>query len=275
MITSHCQRWRDRRGTYRVIGEPICTRKYEVSSIGSDHIARKFVVTHHYSGSYVAARMRIGLYRASELVGIAVLSQPASQAALHAALPFPAAARVELGRFVLLDDVPANGESWFLARCFALAMREGFDAVVAHSDPETRRCSDGRIVFPGHAGTIYQSTNAVYVGRTPARTWRLFSDGSVFSARTWSKLRGRERGWQYATALLVAHGAPRPEGDWQRWVRTAVDAVTRPMRHYGTHRYLWALKPRLRRQLPAGMRYPKIDFHRVLSLDFIGQCASG
>jgi hypothetical protein len=267
MMSSHCQRWRDRRGSYRIAGEPICTRHYEISTIASDRIASAFVVAHHYAGSYVAARMRVGLYRAGELVGVAVFSQPASQAALDAALPLPDVKRTELGRFVLLDDVPANGESWFLARCFELARRAGFGAIVAHSDPEPRRGMGGHLIFPGHAGTIYQSTNAIYVGRTPTRTWRLFADGSVFSARAWSKLRRRERGWQYAAALLEAHGASKPAGDWTTWVRTSVDHVTRPFRHRGTHRYLWALEPRLRRHMPAALAYPKIDLHRVLALD--------
>jgi len=111
-----CQRWRERRDTYRPAGEPIVTRHYEVAAVATDREARSFVERHHYSGSYPAARARFGLYRGGQLVGVAVLSQPASQAALRAALPLPIpmAARTELGRFLLLDDVPANGEC---ARC--------------------------------------------------------------------------------------------------------------------------------------------------------------
>jgi hypothetical protein len=33
---------------------------------------------------------------------------------------------VELGRLVLLDDVPANGESWFIARAFELLRARGY-----------------------------------------------------------------------------------------------------------------------------------------------------
>ncbi len=35
----------------------------------------------------------------------------------------------ELGRFVLLDSVPANGESFFLGQCFTLLRREGLAGV--------------------------------------------------------------------------------------------------------------------------------------------------
>ncbi len=41
----------------------------------------------------------------------------------------------ELLRFGLLDAVPANGESWFLASVFRQLAREGVAAVVSFSDP--------------------------------------------------------------------------------------------------------------------------------------------
>jgi hypothetical protein len=254
-----CQRWRDRRDSYRPAGEPIRTSLYDVAAIGSDRVARAFVEQHHYSGSYPAARARFGLYRRGELVGVAVLSQPPSQAALIASVPLPIenVARAELGRFVLLDDVPANGESWFLARCFELARAEGFAGVVAHSDPEQRTSASGAIVFAGHLGTIYCATNATYCGRTPARTWRLLPDGTLLSARALSKLRLQDRGWRYVVELLLKHGAPAPAGDWRAWCARAVNAVSRTYRHRGNHRYLWALDRRLRRHLPASLPYPK------------------
>lgn len=256
VIAAECQRWRDRRDTYRPAGETLRTRDYEVHETQSDTEARTFVERHHYSGSYPAARMRFCLRRRDELVGVAVLSQPPSQAALEAALPF-AEERAELGRFVLLDDVPANGESWFLARAFELARARGLEAVFAHSDPVERSTAGGAIVFPGHIGTIYQATNARYVGRTRARTWRLLPDGAVLSDRALSKLRTRERGWRYVVELLVAAGASPPSGEWRAWARAAVLAVTRPLRHHGTHRYVWAVDRRLRSRLPAGLPYPK------------------
>lgn len=262
MTATACQRWRDRRDSYRPAGEPIRTSLYEVAEldgVGADTIARAFVERHHYSGSYPAARARFGLYRGGELVGVSVLSQPPSQAALEAALPMGGAGRAELGRFVLLDDVPANGESWFLARCFELARRDGFEAVVAHSDPEPRTNAAGVLVFPGHLGTIYQATNAVYAGRTPARTWRLLPDGTVLSARVLSKLRLRSRGWRYGAELLLEHGAPeqRRGENWRAWVARAVNAVSRTYRHRGNHRYLWALDRRVLRHLPQPQAYPK------------------
>ena len=111
-MSATCQRWRHRRDSYRPAGEPIDPSRYGVEPIADDTTARAFIVAHHYSGSLPAARCRVGLYRTRpfarpELVGVAVFSQPASEAVLPKWLG--TSAGVELGRLVLLDDVPASG----------------------------------------------------------------------------------------------------------------------------------------------------------------------
>lgn len=262
MITTKYQRWRDKRGTYRVKGEPIDTRRYEVALIEEDAVPKAFVRRHHYAGSYPVAQLRAGLYRGEKLVGVAVLSPGASKQAMHKALPFHDARRAELSRLVLLDDVPANGESWFMARAFALAARAGFEAVVAYSDPEKRFTVLGQEVFGGHIGGVYQALSARYTGKTNTRTWRFFSDGSVLSDRALTKLRERDKGWRYVAAMLVAHGAlppPRRASLFEAWRLEAVKAVTTTRRHRGAHRYVWALAPGLRRHLPDGLAYPKLE----------------
>lgn len=55
------QRWRARRHLYRPAGEIISTHRYEVAEIPDDLTAKGFVLAHHYSASYPAARFRIGL----------------------------------------------------------------------------------------------------------------------------------------------------------------------------------------------------------------------
>lgn len=255
MITDACQRWRARRDSYRPAGETFEPRAFEVASVASDNAARAFVEAHHYSGSYPAARRRFGLFERGELVGVAVFSVPMRAEVLR---PWTMADGLELGRFVLLDGVRANGESWFLARCLDALRAEGFAGVVSLSDPTPRTSASGVVVFGGHVGTIYQASNAVYTGRASPQTLRLLPDGSVFSNRAASKIRGRERGWRYAVDQLVAHGAPEPRGDLHAWLREVVPAVTRAMRHHGNHRYLFALSRAARRSLPAPLAYPKL-----------------
>lgn len=247
--------------SYRPSGEVIDPTAYDVEEIPDDTTARAFVTAHHYSGSYPAARWRYGLYHRGELVGVAVFSVPAQPRVLTSTFPgVPTEEAVELGRFVLLDSVPANGESWLIARCFERLRREGVAGVVSYSDPCTRTSSAGVEVFGGHLGVIYQATNGIYLGRATPRTLRLLPDGSVFSDRAASKVRRRERGWRYAVEQLVGHGAREPEDgeDLAAWWAEVREAITRRRRHPGNHKYAWGLHRAVRRKLPTSRPYPKL-----------------
>ena len=258
MNTLFSQRWRTRRDSYRPVGEPIQTALYEVAPITSDGPAKAFVTEHHYSGSYPAARFRFGLYRRAHLVGVAVFSHPCNDRVLTSVFPVPVTEAVELGRFVLLDDVPANGETWFLARCFE-RLRRDVAGVVSFADPVPRQTATGETVFPGHIGTIYQAGNGVYLGRGTARTLRLLPDGRVLSARAAQKIRAADRGWRYSAQLLIDAGAPSPEeGSGAAWLRVWLPRLTRALRHPGNHRYAWPLCRSLRPRLPSSLPYPKL-----------------
>jgi hypothetical protein len=160
-----CQRWNGGRSSYRKPDETIRVAQYDVATISDDSTARSFILEHHYAGTYPAARHRIGLYRRGELVGVAVFSHPCSDAVLTNVFPAPAQLSVELGRFVLLDSVPANGESWFIRRAFDILRNQGIIGVVSFSDPLARMTADGKIIHRGHVGIIYQACNAHYAGR--------------------------------------------------------------------------------------------------------------
>lgn len=257
MISTIAQRWRDGRASYRPIGEILDPRAYDVEAIAGDALARDFVERQHYSGTYPAARERFGLYRGPHLVGVAVFSQPVNALTL-AVLPGTAAESVELGRFVLLDEVPSNGESWFLARCFELLKRACYTGIVSFSDPFPRQTAAGTTVFGGHVGTIYQASNAIYLGRAAANSLRLLPDGRTLSKRAISKVRAGERGWRYVVAQLVEAGAPPLDGDLRAWLPRALAAATRGVRHPGNHKYAWTLSRRDRRHLPASLPYPKL-----------------
>jgi len=251
------QRWRAGRDSYRPAGEVIDTSKYEVAEITDDTPAKAFVVEHHYSGGYPAARFRFGLYRAGDLVGVAVFSHPANDKVLTSVFPVAAADATELGRFVLLDDVPANGETWMLGRCFE-QLRDRVAGVVSFSDPVARTDSGGARVFPGHLGIIYRAHNGRYVGRGTARTLRLLPDGKVFSARAMQKIRAREQGWRYAAAILERHGASAlaEDADPRLWLRTWLPRITRPLKHGGNLKYVWPIDRALRAHLPPALPYP-------------------
>lgn len=266
MDTLFNQRWRACRDSYRPVGEPIRTLDYEVAEIPGDDEAKRFVLEHHYAGTYPAARFRYGIYHGQHgLRGVAVFSVPCHPAVLTNVFGDKAEA-VELGRFVLYDSVPANGESWFIGRCHQLLRREGVAGVVSFSDPLPRVDQGGRIVFPGHIGNCYQATNAKYLRRSKARPILLLPDGTVLHDRARQKLYGRthtaRRGWDHVVKKLEHHGAPGYRGrpnhpdDLAGWADLAIPRVTRTVRHPGNHRYAWALDKRLRILLPEAS-YPK------------------
>lgn len=253
------QRWFLRHPIYRPPGERINTAEYEVAEIAGDHEARRFVETHHYSGSYPAARYRFGLYRGGHLAGVAVFSVPCNNRVLTGVFPLPPPCLAELGRFVLLDSVPGNGETWFLARCFANLRSRELAGIVSFSDPLPRRSLDGKIVHKGHVGTIYQAFNGTYLGRSTPRTIHLLPDGSVLNARTIQKIRTLERGWRYGAKLLEVFGATPLAGDPGPWLREWLPKLTRPVRHPGNHKYAWALDRAAQKTMPKSLPFPKLD----------------
>jgi hypothetical protein len=257
------QRWNRKRASYRPAGETIRTELYDVAELSADTEARRFVEEHHYSGTYPAARFRFGLFTRGELVGCAVFSHPCNDRCLTSVFSAPAHASVELGRFVLLDEVPGNGETWFLARCFELLRREHeLVGVVSFSDDCPRETSTGETIFAGHIGTIFQAANGRYLGRGTPRTLKLLPDGRVFSDRTYHKIRAGERGWLYGARILQSYGAGPIDQSANReerlaWLSRWSKRLTRPLRHPGNHKYAWPFEKRDRRILSFSLPYPK------------------
>lgn len=88
-----CQRWLQRRPRYRPPGEPFDPGRCEVALI-DEGTAKPWVIEHHYSGSYPAARLRVGLFlkerhRREQLGGVAVFSVPMNQAVVGHFCPTP------------------------------------------------------------------------------------------------------------------------------------------------------------------------------------------
>jgi hypothetical protein len=266
-MTTHCQRWNSGRARYRPAGEIFDASRASVQTI-DEASAKAFTIQHHYAHSFPAARYRAGLFvrdrfLREQLAGVAVFSVPMSQGVIpHHFLGLEPNRGTELGRLVLLDSIPANGESWFVARAFKL-LKERLpliDGVLSYSDPVERVDAAGNVVKRGHIGTVYQALNAAYLGRARSRTMILSNDGRVFSARALSKLRNEESGAGYAYEQLRALGAPnrRPFEDPKTYAdRALTEGGFRKVRHPGNHTYAWWLGDRRRRPAWQQASYPK------------------
>lgn len=209
MIIDATQRWRDGKSKFIPIREVINPRELEVAEI-SEAAAREMIIKNHYSHSFPASRVRFGLFQKGEFVGAAVFSHPVNNRTITNVFGCEKASDgLELGRFLLLDSVEFNAESWFLSRCREI-LRKDYVGVVMFSDDQCRRTAQGEITFRGHYGTIYKSTGSAYLGRGTARTLRILPDGTTFNDRTISKIRAAESGWRYAAEILERFGAAAP-----------------------------------------------------------------
>ncbi|MFC5342915.1 hypothetical protein ACETK8_20045 (plasmid) [Brevundimonas staleyi] len=271
------QRWRDRRPVWRPQREPLDARRYAVERLPGVADARAFVQAHHYSGSYPAAIAAYGMMeqrpnRAAALVGVAVFSVPVQPRAADA-YGAGGARFCDLGRFVLLDHVAGNAETWFLRRALAGLARDKtgeagrplYSLCLAYSDPIPRLDRAGRLIFAGHYGGIYAASSALYLGRATPRTLWLADDATAISARALSKLRADDTGARYAYESLRRLGAPpiRPGETGAAYVARALrDGPFRPLRHRGNHVYAFpcgatSTRRSMRARLAADLPYPR------------------
>lgn len=265
------KRWLHREERWAPPGDVIKPVEFGVDVV-HERSARALVLEHHYSGSFPAARLSVGLFRKTgvapaHLVGIAVFSVPMQGAAVTRYSGLAAAAGVELGRFVCTPEVAFNGETWFLRRALALLRHEKpkVRAVVSYADPMERRTVEGLLTKPAHAGTIYAAHNAVFAGRARGRWLWLDRNGQVVSERALSKIKALHRGHAYAERQLVAAGAaPRRYGeDPVVWLaRVLREPTFRRLKHPGNFAFVFGLNRAAKASIVAatggGHPYPKL-----------------
>jgi hypothetical protein len=265
-----CQRWNNQQHSWRHKSEGGFDRdRYTVDLIDRETPAKEFVLEHHYSDTYPSAKWRFGLYEHGDLVGVAVFSSPTNVKVLTNVFPELRAyyESTELGRFVLLDAVPANSETFFLARCFEQLAAFGVHGIVSMSDPVQRRIGH-RVVFAGHVGTIYQASNALYTGRAWSEPVDMLPSGEILNRRAQQKVRRQDSGHEYVERKLISFGArPLRAGEKPNlWLREAKQAVgIRRVPHAGNHRYAFCLGNKTQRRhilvAPAQSPYPKAVDH--------------
>lgn len=258
------QRWNGKRWTW-AREDAARPELYGVEPITRD-VARAFVESHHYSSSFPSCMEAVGLWRVEPfklgelqkpgLVGVAVFGVPGNEEVLKARAATGPRDGAELARFVCVDAVELGGETIFLKGGFSAirALRPEWRAIVAYSDPVRRRAADGRIILPGHVGTIYQAHNGIYCGRGRRCRLRLLPDGTALSERSRAKIRGHERGHEYATRQLeAATGLKLQLGESGASFLARVDAspAVRLVSHPGNHCYVWPLIDEAREAIAA------------------------
>jgi hypothetical protein len=258
MITERTMRWFERRCRYVGNTELIDPKRYSIDCIDNERAAR-FIARHHYLPTMPAAQLCVALFgprngaNQSPVTGIAIFAVPSNPSVIPAHAGLPPANGTTLARFILLDDVPANGETHFLSRAHSALRREKphLEAVVSYADP-----------VAGHIGHIYAAASAAHRGRTRPRTsWSIA--GRTIPGRTLSKIANEESGADAAIARLTDLGARTPSTgeNAAQWLQSLKrTAALRPTSHPGYYVYNFPLTARARsrsRALPT-QPYPTI-----------------
>lgn len=166
---------------------------YEVRRMKSPD-GKEFIRRHHYSRGSHNGPTCYGLYSkaSDELVGVCAFAAPCSENVRASVFGTDSKSSVtELHRLVLLDEVPHNGESFFIGRALTLlkADKPGICAVLSFAD-----------ATEGHIGTIYQATNALYCGTSGRATFYRDGDGRLRHPRqngvNVGALAARALGWE-------------------------------------------------------------------------------
>ncbi len=269
-LFSACQRWSQRRTSYRPAGEPFDPSRYSVEIIEYMD-GKRFIERNHYAASYVASRLQIGMwhkpspFEAAQLAGVIAFSVPIQNMEIPSWFAgVPARHGVEIGRLALLDHVPGNGETFMLGRAFRLLRRTlpEVRAVLSYADPMERHDADGRLFKLGHRGTIYAAFSGTFLGRSTARRLILARDGRCLNERTLCKVRHGEQGAGYAERMMVAMGAPprRLHEDGALYVKRALcSGAFRSVLHPGNYAFGWWIGHSADNPLPARetRRYPR------------------
>lgn len=215
------KRWHRQRQLWVPPDRPLFDpTRYAVEPLPRDQ-ALEFVCTHHYSGSFPAARLSVGLFALSRtgaptLCGVIVFGVPMSQHVIPHYTQLDPHHGIELSRMVLAESVGYNGETWTIKRAFNIlrAEKPEIRAVVSFADPLERRDSrTNQLLKRSHWGACYAAANSIYAGRSSPRTL-VMAYGRVLSPRTLSKIRAQDRGADYAARQVLTLGAePRRSGE--------------------------------------------------------------
>lgn len=164
---------------------------YSVEMIPAS-VGKPFIIKHHYSHGVHNGPICVGLLKDGALVGVCAFAAPSSENVRASVFGTEQKDSViELHRLVLLDEVPKNGESFFIVRALKELKkhRPYYNAVISFADPTEN-----------HLGIIYQATNALYCGRSSPATFYLDETGRLRHPRQNGKNitaeMAREKGWK-------------------------------------------------------------------------------
>ena len=178
-----------------LFGLPEARRGFGAVAPISIAIAAEFISERHYLGRPGAASVAFGLWRDTRLVGVCTYGTIISKNAAAICGDQWADRVLELTRLVLIDDTPANSESYFIAQTFRGL--DGPRVLLSYADTNA-----------GHVGTIYQATNWLYTGASTKGGY-VTADGEAMHARSVSDARKNANAATSGLSLSWQSGPPK------------------------------------------------------------------
>lgn len=160
--------------------------------------ARPLVVEHHYLHSMPGVvPCALGLFVEAVMLGVLVWAVPPRETSLRYGRE-----TWELARLWLVDELPHNSESWFIARGVrhVRAKHPAIRQLVSYADPSA-----------GHRGTIYRASNWIYEGMMDAGRkprWDYYRNGKRIGRAahaTFGTIEKRPRPSKHRYSLAVEH----------------------------------------------------------------------
>ena len=166
-------------------------KDYTISKIKSS-IGKEFIKKYHYSHGCHNGPMCYGLFDEDILIGVIAFATPCSENVRSSIFGEQHKNSVtELHRLVILDVTPKNTESWFISRALKLLKQDkpNILGVISFADSTE-----------GHKGTIYQATNALYLGTSSPTIFYIDQTGRLRHPRqngvNITKVMAKALGWE-------------------------------------------------------------------------------
>lgn len=152
---------------------------------------KAFVKKWHYTHGIHNGPVCYGMIKNDELVGVCAFANPSGEKVCENVFGAEHKRRVtELHRLVLLDEMPKNSESWFIAQSLKQLKKDKphLWAVLSFADSTMN-----------HYGTIYKACNAIYTGKAVKRASYIDQTGRLRHQRQNGKYisvaQAAELGW--------------------------------------------------------------------------------
>jgi len=175
----------------------------------------KYIQSHHYSKTCSPNPYPCyGLFENNKLIGALAFAVPCSENVCSSFFGKEYKRNVlELHRLHIIDCTPINTESWFISQSLKLLKHQvpSIYGVVSFADASEN-----------HKGTIYQATNAYYLGKTSSAIFYRDKEGRLRHPRQKTHIDGKR----------VTYNVDLLDAKKRGWI---------PEKRLGKHRYFYLL----------------------------------